>query len=86
MTRLVCPRCKSGDSLWSDEVASIMYPVRLTRESVDAAVEVEYTGESYSVMDEGTVYSGDIWCRDCGSQIGEEDLVPEEEEEEESDG
>lgn len=40
-------------------------------------IEVEYTGESYDVMDEGTEYRGDIWCRSCGSQFTEDQLVEE---------
>lgn len=76
MTRLACP-CGST-RLRSDEVASIMYPVTLTR-AADGGVEVDYTGDSYEVMDEGTVYVGDLWCRDCGRQLTEADLEDDEE-------
>lgn len=77
MTRLACP-CGST-RLRSDEVASILYPVTLTR-AADGAVEVDYPGvEGYEVVDEGTVYVGDLWCRDCGKQITEDQLVPAEE-------
>lgn len=70
--KLVCPTCGS-DRLWSDEVASVMYPVTLTRNE-DGSVEVDYTGDGYEVMDEGTEYDGDIWCRSCGSQFEETQL------------
>jgi ribosomal protein S27AE len=86
-TRLACPRCGSGDNLWSDEAASIMYPVRLTREAGDTTADVEYTGESYEVQDEGTVYVGDIWCRNCGIQLTEHDLIdPDAEDEDDLEG
>jgi hypothetical protein len=73
-TKLVCPKCGTDDNLWSDETASIMYPATFSRDA-DGAVTLDYTGEDYKIIDEGTVYSGDIWCRDCGIQLGEGDLI-----------
>jgi len=70
---LACPHCGS-DRLRSDEVATIGYPVAMFRDE-SGNVDVEYTGEEYDTFDEGTVYSGDIWCRDCGDQLTESDLV-----------
>ena len=40
-----------------------------------SSVDVTYTGETYDTWDEGTVYSGDVWCRECGQQLGEAELV-----------
>lgn len=74
-TPLACPNCGTTD-LWSDEPASIMYTVQLTR-SESGDVEVEYTGTGYEPQDEGTEYAGDIWCRQCGTQHTEAALVPE---------
>lgn len=71
--QLACRECGST-RLRSDEVAAIGYPVNLFRNDA-GEVEVDYTGESYEVWDEGTVYSGDIWCRDCGHQHTESDLM-----------
>lgn len=70
---LCCPHCTST-RLRSDETAQIGYPVLLTL-SDHGGIEVEYTGESYDVWDEGTTYEGDIWCRDCGAQVSPQSLV-----------
>lgn len=72
-TRLACPQC-GNTALWSDEPASIMYSVVLRR-NPQGAVAVEYDGIGYEPQDEGTEYVGDIWCRACGSQWAEADLV-----------
>ncbi len=72
-TTMVCPHC-GNDNLWSDEPASIMYTVRFTRDE-DGEVQMEYTGDGYEAQDEGAVYVGDIWCRSCGSQLTEDQLV-----------
>ena len=72
-TLLACPRCGNTD-LWSDEPASIMYSVELSR-GPDGSVVVDYPGTGYEVQDEGTEYAGDIWCRSCGTQLTEADLV-----------
>jgi hypothetical protein len=71
--QLACPECEST-RLRSDEVAAIGYPVRLFR-TPDGSVDVDYTGESYQVWDEGTEYSGDIWCMNCGANPNEADLI-----------
>lgn len=71
---LVCPNCGHGESLWSDETASIMYTVRLTGRD-DGTVAVDYTGTGYDPVDESTTYEGRIWCRDCGSRLTEADLI-----------
>lgn len=72
-TQLGCPICESTD-LRSDETATIGYSVRLTR-TPSGALDVEYTGESYTVFDEGTEFEGDIWCRGCGENFNESALV-----------
>ena len=72
-TPLACPHCGSVN-LRSDEAATIGYPALLFRDE-DGNVDVHYTGEEYESFDEGTVYSGDIWCRDCGANPKEQDLV-----------
>lgn len=71
---LVCPKCHSR-ALRSDETAVIGYPVTLAR--VNGLIEVTYTGESYETFDEGTVYVGDLWCRDCGYHFAPHELVAE---------
>lgn len=77
-TPLACPHC-GNTRLWSDEAASIMYPVELSRND-EGAVVVDYPGDGYEVMDEGTEYVADIWCRGgCGAQLTEGELVPQEE-------
>jgi hypothetical protein len=70
--QLVCPDCKS-DGLRSWEAASIGYPITA---AVDDAGKrgTEYTGESYVVGDEGTVFADDIWCG-CGWSGGLAQLV-----------
>lgn len=72
-TPLGCPKCNST-RLRSDEAAAIGYPVTITTDQA-GQVEVDYTGESYEIYDEATVYAGDIWCRDCGHHMAEADLV-----------
>lgn len=74
MSALACPTCGHGESLWSDEPASIMYRVTLSR-ATDGTVDVDYPGDGYEPQDEGTVYVGDIWCRSCGNQLTETQLV-----------
>lgn len=69
---LACPNCGHGESLWSDEPASIMYTIKLYRDG--DGVEVEYTSFGHEAQDEGTEYVGDIWCRGCGSQLTEADF------------
>lgn len=71
---LVCPKCHSR-ALRSNEVAEIGYPVTLSR--VNGQIEVNYTGGMYETFDEGTVYRGDLWCRDCGHHFAPHDLIPE---------
>lgn len=71
---LACPACGSV-RLRSDEVASLGYPVTLAR-AADGTVEVTYTGDGYETYDENTVYTGDLWCRDCCTQITEDVLAP----------
>lgn len=74
MSTLACPECEST-RLRSDETAVIGYPVILRR-TPDGSVDVQYTGEDRDVFDEGAVYDGkDLWCRDCGSNFTEGDLV-----------
>jgi hypothetical protein len=73
VTTLACPHC--GETrLWSDEPTTIMYPAVFTRDDA-GDVTPDYTGDSYDVMDEGTEYVGNIWCRSCGTQLAESDLV-----------
>lgn len=72
-TTLACPNCEST-SLRSDEVAAIGYPVIMRRNDA-GQIEPEYIGDGYEVWDEGTVYSNDIWCRNCGVQVDENDLI-----------
>jgi Zn finger protein HypA/HybF involved in hydrogenase expression len=71
---LACPYCGST-RLRSDETATIGYPVTLVRNASTGSVEPEYTGDEYIVFDEGTEYSADIWCRDCGANPDEDELV-----------
>ena len=74
MSELACPHCGDSENLWSDEPASIMYTVRLSR-TEDGSIEVEHTGMGYEPQDEGTEYVGDIWCRTCGTQLAEDQLT-----------
>lgn len=67
----VCPGCGSGESLYSVETAAIMYPIWV----VDDAVE--YTGNSYIVLDENTMFSDDLYCRECDRELTLADLVEE---------
>lgn len=69
---LACPHCGHGESLWSDEPASIMYTIKMYRDG--DGIEVEYTGAGHEAQDEGTEYVGDIWCRSCGTQLTEVDF------------
>lgn len=73
-TPLCCPKCGS-QSLRSDEKAAIGYNVLISRNG-SGQIDVNYTGDR-EVWDEGTVYEGDLWCRDCGAQLAEADLVTE---------
>jgi hypothetical protein len=67
--------CPCGNSnIWSEEVASILYTVELTR-GEDGSVQVEHNGAGYETCDEGTVYSGNLWCRNCGDNLTESELV-----------
>lgn len=73
---LACPRCGSADSLFSQERTVILYPVRMSVES-DPRPGFTYTGADRIVVDEGTVYTGDLYCRSCITAVAETDLIPE---------
>lgn len=72
-TRLACPHCGNAN-LWSDEPCTVMYTVKLTRVG-GGSVAVEYDGLGYEVVDEAATYVGSIWCRACGSELDEAQLV-----------
>jgi ribosomal protein S27AE len=61
-THRACPHCGDDSSLWSDELASIMYDVLIRADGT-----VVYRGTGYDVMDEGTTCRDHLYCRACGA-------------------
>lgn len=57
--RLVCPKCKSDDRLYSIETADLMYQITASTD----VPRINYTGTDPIVLDDGTQYEGRIYCR-----------------------
>lgn len=70
--RLACPHC-GAITLYSSEKTTIDYPI--TAELDKAGFLFDYTGDSSYTNDEGTSYEGAIYCRACGSDLTEGQLI-----------
>ena len=60
MTRLACPTCGTDDKLSSIEAAQLGYPIAASEGP--AGRGICYTGESYTVVDEGTQFQSEFHC------------------------
>jgi hypothetical protein len=72
--RLVCPECKTDESLFSVEAAEIMYPI--SPQLTATGFECNYTdSRDRVVLDEGTVFANDIYCRAESLQLTQGKLL-----------
>lgn len=73
--KLVCPGCLRNDLLFSCETTKIMYPAEPELDQ-HGGFGVGYTGEHYEVLDEGTTFENDLYCRNCAQERQQNDLYP----------
>lgn len=75
MTTLCCPKCGNTE-LYSDEAASIMYPVLLARDDAGTVTpNYDVTFGEREVIDEDTKYRAQIWCHGCAMAVEEAKLI-----------